>query len=115
MLSFDQEFGKVLGGWVRFGGQTDKAAVDYKAIYSGGIDIKGGAWGRNGDNIGLGLAYLNGGNLDIDRSRVAEAYYRWQIAERLGLTADIQYQKDDYKTGHGPRAWTFSLRIVAEF
>lgn len=115
VLSFDQEFGKVLGGWVRFGGQTDKAAIDYQAVYSGGIDIKGGAWGRDGDNIGLGFAYLNGGNLDIDRSRVAEAYYRWQATAQLGLTADIQYQKDDYKTGRGPRAWTFSLRAVAEF
>ena len=77
LLSIDQEFGKVVGGWIRFGWQTTDAAVNYSAIYSGGIDLKGAGWGRNVDNIGLGYAYLNGGSLDVDASQVAEAYYRW--------------------------------------
>ena len=115
LLSFDQEFGQVVGGWIRFGWQSDDAAVDYSAIYSGGIDIKGTAWGRNNDNIGLGYAYLEGGNLEIDKSHVAEAYYRWQLGEVFGLTADLQYQQDDYKTGIGPRGWTLGLRATAEF
>jgi hypothetical protein len=115
LLSFDQEFGKVVGGWIRLGWQTEDAAVDYSAIYSGGIDIKGTAWGRNDDNIGLGYAYLNGGSLDIDKSQLAEAYYRWQLGEVLGLTADVQYTRDDYKTGTGPRGWTWGLRATAEF
>ena len=46
MFNFDQTLGKVFGAFLRFGWQTDKAAVDYKAIYSGGIDIKGSAWDR---------------------------------------------------------------------
>jgi len=115
VFSFDQEFGKVLGGWVRFGWQTDDAAVDYKALYSGGINIKGSAWGRDNDNIGLGVAYVKGGNLDIDGTVLAEAYYRWQMNGIFALTADVQYQDDDYKTGPGPSGWTFSLRAVAEF
>jgi len=115
VFSFDQEFGKVMGGWIRFGWQTDEAAVDYNAIYSGGIDIKGTAWGRDDDNIGLGFASLNGGSLNIDKSQVAEAYYRWQLGEMFGLTADIQYQNDDYKIDQGPRGWTYSLRAVTEF
>jgi hypothetical protein len=96
LLSFDQEFGKVVGGWIRFGWQTNDAAVDYGAIYSRGIDIKGHAWGRKDDNIGLGIAYLSGGSLDIDASRVSEAYYRWQPGGFFGLTADVQYQDDGY-------------------
>jgi hypothetical protein len=115
LLSLDQEFGQVVGGWVRFGWQTDDAAVDYHAIYSGGLDFKGSAWGRPDDNIGIGYAYLHGGNLDIDTSHVAEAYYRWQLGEVLGLTADVQYQQDDYKTGGGPSGWMFGLRAAAEF
>jgi porin len=115
LLSFDQEFGQAVGGWIRFGWQTDKAAVDYNALYSGGIDFKGRAWGRDADNIGLGYAYLNGANQDIETSHVAEAYYRWQLGEVLGLTADVQYQVDDYKVGGGPRGWTFGLRAAAEF
>lgn len=115
LLSLDQEFGKVVGGWVRFGWQTDDAAVEYNAIYSGGLDFRGSAWGRPDDNIGIGYAYLNGGSLDIDKSLVAEAYYRWQLGEVLGLTADVQYQQDDYTTGNGPSGWMFGLRAAAEF
>ncbi len=115
LLSFDQEFGDVIGGWVRMGWQSDDAAVDYKSIYSGGIDIKGSAWGRDEDNIGIGLAYLNGGSLEIDNSRVVEAYYRWQVGEMLGLTVDIQHQNDNYKTGNGPSGWIYGLRAAVDF
>ena len=115
LLSFDQELGKILGGWIRFDLQADDAATDYSAIYSGGIDIKGKAWERYDDNIGLGYAYLDGGNLEIEKSHVAEAYYRWQLTEVLGLTADVQYMQDDYKTGGGPHGWIFGLRATAEF
>lgn len=115
LLSFDQEFGSIVGGWIRFGWQTTDAAVDYGAIYSGGIDIKGAGWGRNNDNIGLGYAYLNGGNLDIDTSQVAEAYYRWKLGNILGLTADVQYMKDDYEEKQNPNGWNFGLRATAEF
>jgi len=58
---------------------------------------------------------LNGGSLNIDKSQVAEAYYRWQLGEMFGLTADIQYQNDDYKIDQGPHGWTYSLRVVTEF
>jgi porin len=115
LYSFDQEFGKVIGGWVRFGWQTEEAAVDYQAVFTGGVDIKGAAWLRHGDNIGLGYAYLTGGNLDIEKTNVAEAYYRWQLGEVFGLTADIQYQNDDYKVGQGPSGWIYSLRATVEF
>jgi len=115
LYSFDQQFGKVIGGWVRFGWQTQEAAVDYHAVFTGGVDIKGVAWQRRGDNIGLGYACLTGGNLAIDKSNVAEAYYRWRQGEVLGLTADIQYQSDDYKVGQGPSGWYYSLRASAEF
>lgn len=115
VLSIDQEFGRVVGGWIRFGWQTDDAAVDYDAIYSGGIDIKGRPWGREDDNIGLGFAYLDGGSLDIDKSMVTEAYYRLQLGGGLGLTADIQHQDDDLKSDQGPSGWTFSMRAVVEF
>jgi len=115
LVSVDQEFGRVVGGWARVGWQTDEAAVDHNAIYSGGVDIKGSAWGRADDNIGMGLAYLNGGSLNIDKSMVVEAYYRWQLGEAFGLTADIQYQQDDYKVGQGPDGWIYGLRAAFEF
>ena len=115
LLSFDQELGDRLGAFIRLGWQSDKAADEYEAIYSGGIDIKGSAWGRNGDNIGVGYAYLYGGSLDIENSQVAEAYYRWQMGEVFALTADIQYQQDKYKTDTGPSGVILGFRATAEF
>jgi len=115
LLSLDQELGEKLGAFVRLGWQSDKAAVEHEAIYSGGIDIKGSTWGRNGDNIGVGYAYLSGGSLDIENSQVAEAYYRWQMGEVFALTADIQYQQNEYKTATGPSGLILGLRATSEF
>jgi len=117
VLSFDQQLGDVIGGWIRFGWQDDKAAVDYDAIYSGGIDITGSLWKRENDNIGLGYAYLNGGNLDIDETQVFEAYYRLVLNEYLAFAADVQYMKDDYKESADsePKGVILGFRATAEF
>ena len=114
-LSFDQEFGELLGGWIRIGEQREDAALVYRAIYSGGIDIKGKAWGRDADNIGLGFAYTKGGNLNVDKSLVAEVYYRWQLGKVFGLSADVQYMQDDYKTRSSFSGWIYGLRATAKF
>jgi len=68
MISFDQQLGEILSAWIRFGRQKDDAAIDFKNLYSGGIDIKGKLWGRKQDNIGIAYAFLNGGNLDLDKT-----------------------------------------------
>lgn len=115
LISFDQQFGEVVGGWIRFGRQTDDAAINFGSIYSGGIDIRGARWGRAGDNIGLGCAYLSGGNLEIDKARVVEAYYRWVFNDVLAITGDIQYQRGDFINGDRSEGWVFSIRATAEF
>ncbi|MFH1984684.1 MAG: hypothetical protein ABIL58_22820, partial [Pseudomonadota bacterium] len=45
-LSFDQQVAEGWGVWMRLGAQTTDAAVNYADIYTGGVDIKGGLWGR---------------------------------------------------------------------
>ena len=97
------------------GWQDDEAAVNYERIWSGGIDINGGPWHRPDDNIGLGYAYLDGGNMDIDRSQVAEGYYRFAINRHLALSADVQYMKDDIQNQDGPEGFICGLRFTAEF
>ena len=115
ILSFDQEFGEVTGGWIRFGWRNDDAVANYQAIYSGGVDIKGKHWARPADNIGIGMAYLDGGNQNIAETSLAEVYYRWQLNDVFGLTADLQYQNDSYKTGEDPSGFIYGLRATAEF
>lgn len=118
-LSFDQELNTVIAAFLRFAWQQDDAAVDYKALYSGGLNFDGIGWGRAADNVGLGYAWFEGGNTDIENSRVFEAYYRLGFNDHLGLTADIQYMKDHRTevspTQDNPAGWIFGLRATAEF
>lgn len=115
LLSFDQQLGDVVGAFLRIGWQDDDAAVNYDAIWSGGINISGDPWKRANDNIGLGYAYLDGGNLAISQSQVAEAYYRFVISNYLALSADIQYMRDDLRNQENPAGFIYGLRLTAEF
>jgi hypothetical protein len=115
LISFDQQLGEILGAWIRFGWQDDKAAIDYKAIYSGGLNINGNLWGREGDNIGIGYAHLRGGNLNVDHTDVFEVYGRFALNEIFAVTGDVQYMKDALNEGESPKGWIFGVRLTAEF
>lgn len=116
-VSCDQEFGPILGGWIRFGVHDDDHATNYQNLLSGGINAGGALWGREQDNIGIGYGYLNQGSGDIDNTHIAEAYLRIILSEIVAVSFDVQYENDDYKTGtnddvHG---WVTGMRITAEF
>ena len=144
VLSFDQEFGRVVGVFLRMGWQSDKALVDLQTEYSGGFDFKGAAWGREQDNIGIAFGVLEGpswgpavdaaivepvdpqvvdGTVEapaeaqqvLARVNVFEAYYRFVFNDYLALSADVQYMKDKYREGDDVDGWVFGLRAVAEF
>ena len=72
--------------------------MNYRSLYSGGFNCGGRGWNRDDDNIGIGYAYLDSGNRNIDSSQIVEAYYRAALNEYLALTADVQYMKDDLST-----------------
>ncbi len=114
-ISFDQQFGEIVGAWIRFGWQDDKAAIDYKDLYSGGLNISGNLWGRENDNIGIGYAHLRGGNQEVDKTDVFEIYGRFALNDIFAITGDMQYMKDSRKTGDGPSGLIFGLRATAEF
>jgi hypothetical protein len=115
IFSFDQELGEILSGWLRFGRQDDDAAVNFESIYSGGINISGKLWGRESDNIGVGYGYLDGGNLHIDKTQVAEGYIRFLLNDYFAFTLDLQYMRDDIKNGESTKVWIYGLRLTAEF
>ncbi len=115
LLSFDQQLGKIFGAWMRLGWEDDKAAVDYQNLFSGGVDISGTLWGRQQDNIGIGLAYLDGGNLELESTTVAEAYLRMGLIENFALTLDVQYMKDKHDNADDPNGFIGGVRLTAEF
>ena len=116
-LSFDQELGDIFGVWIRFGWQNDKAVVDFDSLYSGGVNITGKWYGRREDNIGIGYAYLDGDSeSDFDETQVAEIYWRFVLNDYFALTADLQYQKDEYLTAADDiKGFILGLRGVVEF
>jgi hypothetical protein len=118
-LSFDQAIGDSLGLFLRLSWQDTAAAVDYQALYSGGVNITGKAWEREDDNIGLGYAYLEGGNTDVRHTNVFEGYYRAVLNKYVAITADLQYMSDDLEKidpdQENPTGWIFGLRMTAGF
>jgi porin len=114
LLSFDQELGDTLGAWVRFGWANDDTAVKWQGLYSGGINIMGNLWERPDDNIGIGYAYLEGGNMGIDNSQVFETYYRYVFNDYLAASADIQYMKDSMELSGNTNGWILGVRLTAE-
>ena len=115
LISFDQQLGEIFGAWIRFGWQDDEAAINYGAIYSGGLNINGNLWGRDADNIGIGYAHLRGGNLDVNHTDVFEVYGRFALNDIFAVTGDVQYMKDSMDMGDSPGGWIFGLRMTAEF
>lgn len=116
LLNFDQQFSHHLGAFLRLAWQDDDAAVDYDGTFSGGISINGGLWNRVRDNVGVAYGYLNGGNQDLDKTQVAEIYYRLVMGDNFALTADVQYMKDEMKEGSDePKSWILGLRATADF
>lgn len=115
LFSFDQQLGAILGAWTRFGWQDDDAAVNYRDIYSGGININGRPWGRGMDDIGIGYAHLRGGNLDLKSTHVFESYVRLALSETLSITGDLQYMNDALKVGGNHDGFVYGLRVTAAF
>lgn len=116
LLSFDQQLGETFGAFLRIGWQDDDPAVVYDAIYSGGMDIRGRAWGRPNDNIGLSVGYLSGGSLDVGGTYVAETYYRFQVKDHFAVTVDAQYLRDKIRAGAAsPHGYVFGVRSAVEF
>jgi porin len=114
-LSLDQELGERLGIFLQLGWQSDDAAVDFTAMYSGGLNVRGHLWGRPQDNLGIGYAYLEGGNTGIKRSHVFEAYVRMVLNDIFAVTVDLQYIDATHEASSGSQGWMPGMRMTAEF
>jgi porin len=115
LLSCDQKFGEVFGGWLRIGEQADRAAINFKRIYSGGLNITGKLWGREKDNIGIGYGFLEGGNTGVEDTQVAEVYARFLLTSFLALSLDVQYMRDEFLNRDTTKGFIYGLRLIAEF
>ncbi len=125
----------LFGRWSWNDGKTEiMAFTDIDSSLSGGVSIKGNAWGRPDDTIGIGGA-INGlsndhrgflvagglgiligdGRLNYQHEKILESYYAIAMNKALSLTFDYQLITNPaYNADRGPVS-VFSGRIHAEF
>lgn len=113
LVSIDQDFGPAVGIFFRFGVQDDAALqAAYKNLFTGGVDLHGFAWG----NIGIGLGQGEGTDQAyFETFRLGEAYARWNFSKVASVSADLQYQSAEDRTGDDPSGFVAGLRLTAAF
>jgi high affinity Mn2+ porin len=137
-ISFEQEVADnigVFGRWSWNDGHNEiMAFTDIDRSLSGGVSIKGAAWGRKNDTIGIGGA-INGlspdhrdflaagglgpligdGALNYRTEQILESYYSYALLDTTWLTLDYQFINNPaYNADRGPVS-IFSARLHAEF
>ncbi len=65
--------------------------------------------------MGIGYAYLDGGNAGIDRTQVFEVYARFVPKRHFAVTVDVQYMNEELDAGGGPKGWIPGIRLTGEF
>jgi high affinity Mn2+ porin len=138
VINIEQAISDNLGVFSRItwdAGQTEKIGwTDCDASLSLGMSLKGTAWGRPDDTVGVGgvveglspaaRAYFAAGGLGIligdgrlnyQQEKVLEVYYAYHANEWLTVSPDYQFIADPgYNADRGPVS-IFSLRLHAEF
>lgn len=115
-ISFDQSI-YCFGFFTRISWQKQDAAIDYKALYSAGLEINGQIWSRTRDRVGIAYAHLDGGNVGFIKNNVFEIYYKYAINDLFHITFDLQHQNDVresiFDNQMNPSGWTSALRLTA--
>ncbi|GEP00943.1 carbohydrate porin [Methylobacterium haplocladii] len=108
--------------------------TDIDRSYSGGISLKGTAWGRPADTVGIGTSMnelspshraffaaggfgllIGDGQLNYSPERAVEAYYAMSLTKSVTMSFDYQHVENPaYNRDRGPADF-FGTRLHAEF
>lgn len=121
-VSFDQDLIKEkLGIFFRAGFQDDSARIDYKSMYSLGLEYRYRIFNKN-LIFGAGYAFLKAPskNEELKSTKAYEAYFSlplYEFEEKFSstLTFDWQYMKDDLREESDLRGHIFGIRLNLEF
>nr|WP_296228749.1 carbohydrate porin [Ralstonia sp. UBA689] len=137
-LSFEQKVGENLGLFTRLSWSDDKTETYAfteagRSVSFGGL-LRGAAWGRPNDVLGVAYAqnmlgpdhraylaaggngaFLGDGTLNYGPERVLEVFYSVQLAKGLAISPDFQLiQNPGYNRDRGPAKF-IGIRAHAEF
>jgi len=137
-FNVEQEISSNVGGFMRVmktDGRTETYAfTEVDNSFSGGVLIKGGAWSRPEDNVGLsfmqnqlsndrrkylaagGISFFIGdGSLSYKPENIFEGFYSFGIYKNTWLTADYQrISNPAYNSARGP-VNVYAFRFHSEF
>lgn len=130
-ISLDQWITDNVGVWARAGAQRERVARFDKHI-SGGIHLKGDAFGRANDNVGFGYAETYMGNIyrntlkasdpkfDSGTERYMEAYYNYAVGDATDVTGlhispDVQYVINPGGNTNATKVFIYGIRLQAFF
>lgn len=117
-LSIDQQVSENVGVFARIGIQDDDVPVDHDKMFSFGVSISGKKWNRENDQLGIGVAFLDGASNEssgIKDTKALEAYYRYVFSDYFDLTLDAQWIDDDLRDEEDPEGALIGLRLNANF
>ncbi len=86
-LSADWGLENRFGLFARMGLNTHPSTGDFKNLLNGRVALEGNLWGRKGDKLSVGVAYLKGNN-DIKDIKVLESFYSFGLNKYATLTVD---------------------------
>jgi len=133
-INFEQEISSSVGLFARASwadGQTETYAfTEIDRSHSAGVSVKGGAFGRAGDTLGIAYArnglsaahrdylaagglgfFLGDGALNYRQELVLETYYSLNVAKDIWFSADFQrISNPGYNADRGP-ASVISARL----
>lgn len=116
-------------------GRTENLSfTDVDRSFSGGVSLKGTAWGRPADTIGLGTSMnqlspahrdffaaggfgllIGDGQLNYSPERAIEAYYAMSLTKSVTMSFDYQHVENPaYNRDRGPADF-FGTRLHADF
>lgn len=114
-LSFDQELGRKLGLFVRWGRrETDAVDAEVESSWSAGLDIHAFSGARPEDVIGLAYGHVTpagGGTTE----KLFEVYYRAPISEKAAVSAHVQVLSDALGDPDAETATVFGVRTQMVF
>jgi hypothetical protein len=137
-VSVAQALNDSVGVFVSAGASDDKtetyAFTEIGRNFSAGVLVKGNAWSRPKDVLGIALAvnglsrshanylaagglggFLGDGQLNYGAERITEMFYALQLNRYLSLSADFQFtQNPGYNRARGPARF-YGVRLHAEF
>jgi high affinity Mn2+ porin len=117
-ISLDQQVAAHTTLFARFGDST-KGNLNFDSAYTLGAQIDGGAWGREGDRIGMAYGALSTSSeyrtagSGSGSEKIYELFYAWQANDSLQITPSLQFINNPAGTGADDlRLWGLRAKLA---